>query len=130
RQRQGAGLPDGVLACELRGGSGRAAPGARVRPRPADEPLRLVCPGASRARLASVQARRWDARNLPARKAYTFPEAVELGRQSGTTAAATASGAGSVIGSSPGATAARIRVRVWPGMNMFTRMPVDAVSAA
>ncbi len=55
---------------------------------------------------------------------------VKLGRHSVTIFSATCSGGGSVIGSSPGITAARMRVRVGPGLTRSTRTEVDAVSAA
>jgi hypothetical protein len=59
-----------------------------------------------------------------------LPVSEKSGRQSGTIAAATSVGVGSVIGSSPGMTAARMRVRVGPGLNRLTRIGVAAVSAA
>ena len=42
---------------------------------------------------------------------------------------AACSGVSSVIGSSPGNTVARMRVRIGPGLNRLTRIGVEAVSA-
>src|SRR5262249_18821576 len=76
------------------------------------------------------QAGGGNCKNLPAGKSKSLPVSAQLGRQSATIFSATASGVGSVIGSSPGMTCARIRVRVGPGLNKFTRIAVDSVSAA
>ena len=48
----------------------------------------------------------------------------------GTMYSATCSGVSSVIGSSPGNTLARMRVRIGPGWNRLTRIGVIAVSCA
>ena len=71
-----------------------------------------------------------NSRSFPARKSYSLPVSVKLGRQRPRIFSATCSGVGSVSGSSPGMARARMRVRVGPGLNRLTRTGVELVSAA